>query len=59
MPVTVREKLPVPMLAGFVPVSVGVGFIRVTALEADLEVSATLVAVIVTVFGLGRVVGAV
>jgi hypothetical protein len=47
------------MLAGFVPASVGVGFIRVTALEVDLELSATLVAVMVIVFGFGSVAGAV
>ncbi len=59
MPVTVRVKLPVPMLAGFVPVSVGVEFMSVTALEAVLEVSAALVAVMVTVLGLGNAAGAV
>jgi hypothetical protein len=54
-----REKLPVPTLAGLVPVSVGVGLSRVTALEAVVELEAALVAVTVRVFGLGRLVGAV
>ena len=58
-PATVSEKLPVPMLAGFVPTSVGVGFINVTALVADFEASAALVPVTVTVFGDGRELGAV
>jgi len=58
-PVTVSKKLPVLMLAGFVPISVGVRFISVTALDADLEESAALVAVTVTVFGEGRELGAV
>jgi hypothetical protein len=59
VPLTVRLKLPVPMLAGFVPASVGVGFISVTALEALAELGAALVAVTVTVFGLGSEDGAV
>ena len=58
-PVTVSKKLPVPTLAGLVPISVGVGFISVTALDADLEESAALVAVTITVFGEGRELGAV
>jgi len=41
------------------PVSVGVGFQRVTAAEADLVVFAALVAVTLTVLGEGRVPGAV
>ena len=41
------------------PVSVGVGFQRVTAAEADLVVFAALVAVTLTVLGEGRVGGAV
>ena len=59
IPVRVRLKLPVPMLAGFVPTSVGVGFISITALEALAELVAALVAVTVTVFGLGSEDGAV
>ena len=58
VPARVRVKEPVGMLAGLVLVSVGVGLIRVTLLEADFEVSATLVAVMVMVFGVGRAVGA-
>ena len=57
-PVSVIEKLPVPVLAGVVPVSVGVGFRIVTALDALAEVTAELVAVIVSAFGAGRVTGA-
>ena len=59
LPVTVREKLPRLVVAGEMPESVGVGLRRVTALEEDLEASAELVAVMVTVFGEGRVAGAV
>jgi len=59
VPETAREKLPVSMLAGFVPISVGVGFIKVTALEAVAEVEAALVALTVTLLGLGSVDGAV
>ena len=59
VPVSVIEKLPVPVLAGFVPTSVGVGFKIVTALDALAVVVATLVAVIVSESGLGKVAGAV
>jgi hypothetical protein len=55
----VIEKLPVPVLAGFVPASIGVGFKIVTALDALAEVLAALVAVIVNAFGFGREAGAV
>ena len=58
VPVRVMEKLPVPVLAGFVPTSVGVGFRIVTAMEALADVEAALVAVIVKAFGLGSVAGA-
>jgi len=58
-PLTVREKLPRLVEAGEMPERVGVGLRRVTALEADLEVSAALVAVTVTLLGEGGVVGAV
>jgi hypothetical protein len=57
--VSVIEKLPVPVLAGFVPLNVGVGFKIVTALDALAEVTAALVAVMVNAFGLGREAGAV
>jgi len=59
VPVIVSEKLPVPMLAGLVPTSVGVGFMSVTTPEALAEVAAALVAVMVTVFGVGSAEGAV
>ena len=58
LPVMVSEKLPVPTLAGFVPLRAGVGLRRVTALEAVAALEATLVAVIVSVLGLGRDDGA-
>lgn len=58
LPVMASEKLPRLVEAGEMPESVGVGLRRVTALEEDLEVSAELVAVMVTVFGEGRVAGA-
>ena len=59
VPVSVIEKLPVPVLAGLTPTSVGVGFKIVTALVPLDEVVATLVAVIVSESGLGNVAGAV
>jgi hypothetical protein len=59
VPVTASEKFPVPTLAGFVPESVGVGFKIVTALEEAAEVKAALVAVTVSVLGVGSVDGAV
>jgi hypothetical protein len=58
LPVRASEKLPVPMLAGFVPVREGVGFKTVTALEEFVELEAMLVAVIVRVFGVGSDDGA-
>lgn len=58
-PLMVSEKLPVPMLAGLVPVRVGVGFMSVTALDALEELEAALVAVTVTEFGVGTAAGAV
>ena len=59
LPVMVRLKLPVPTLAGFIPASAGVGFMSVMTLEALAELEAALVAVRVTVFGLGSELGAV
>ncbi len=59
LPVMASEKLPVPTLAGFVPLRTGVGLSRVTALEALAELEATLLAVIVTVLGFGSDDGAV
>jgi hypothetical protein len=56
----VREKLPVPTLAGFMPLRAGVGLRTVTVLEAVAALEATLVAVIVivSVLGLGSDDGA-
>jgi hypothetical protein len=59
LPVMVREKLPRLVEAGEIPVRTGVGFISVTELVEDLEVSAELVTLMVTVLGDGREVGAV
>jgi hypothetical protein len=59
VPVRVIEKLPVPVLAGLIPESVGVGFKIVTALDALAELDAALVAVTVSAFGFGSVAGAV
>ena len=59
LPVTARVKLPVPTFAGFVPTSPGVGLSKVTSLDAFAEPEATLVAVMVSVLGLGSDQGAV
>ncbi len=59
LPVTVSVKLPVPTLEGLMPVRTGVGFRSVTLLEPLTEMSATLVARTVSVFGFGKVAGAV
>ena len=59
LPVTVREKLPRLVEAGEMPVRTGVGFMSVTELVEDLEVSAELVALTVRMLGDGRVAGAV
>lgn len=53
------EKLPVPTLAGLMPVNSGVGFKSVTLLGPLAEESAALVARTVTVFGFGSAAGAV
>src|SRR5215469_2926854 len=58
VPVSVSEKLPRFVVAGEMPVSVGVGFQRVMAAEPDLVESAALVAVTLTVLGEGGPVGA-
>jgi len=52
-------KLPVPTLAGLMPVRTGVAFKTVTVLVPDTVVDAELVARIVKEFGLGKVAGAV
>jgi hypothetical protein len=59
VPVIVMLNAPVPVLDGVMPATVGVGFNRVTALEAVAEDDAALVAVRVTVFGEGSEAGAV
>jgi hypothetical protein len=59
LPVRVREKLPRLVEAGEMPVRTGVGFMSVTELLEDLEVSAELVALMATLLGDGREVGAV
>lgn len=59
LPVRVSVKLPRFVEAGEMPVRTGVGVSRVMVLEADLEESATLVAVSVTVLGFGTVAGEV
>jgi hypothetical protein len=58
LPVTVSVKLPTLVAAGEIPANVGVAFHNVTVLEPDLLVSAALVAVTVTVFGEGKLAGA-
>jgi hypothetical protein len=59
VPVIARVKDPVPVLDGVMPAIVGVGFNRVTALEALADEDAALVAVIVMLFGEGSEAGAV
>jgi hypothetical protein len=59
MPVTVRENVPMPTLAGLMPARIGVGLSRVTALEPTALLSAELVARMVTVLGFGSAEGAV
>lgn len=59
LPVMVREKLPRFVEAGEIPVRTGTGLRSETALVADWVVSAALVALMVTVFGVGSVAGAV
>jgi hypothetical protein len=58
LPVTVIVKLPRFVDAGEMPLNVGVGFHSVTEAELDFVGSAPLVAVTLTLFGEGRVVGA-
>ena len=57
-PVRVREKLPRLVEDGEMPVRTGVGFMRVTALVEDFEVSAAEVALMVTELGEGSATGA-
>ena len=57
-PLSVREKFPMPTLAGLMPVSTGIGFSRETLLESLAVKSAALVARIVTVAGFGKIAGA-
>ena len=58
-PVTVREKFPVPMLAGLMPLNIGMGFRMETLLEPLALESAALVARIVTEAGFGSAAGPV
>jgi len=58
LPLTVNEKFPVFVDVGLIPLITGIGFIRVTALVPVAEESAALVALTVTVLGLGKVAGA-
>ena len=58
VPVSVIEKLPVPVLAGLVPTNVGVGFKIVTALDPLADVVATLDADTVNASGFGSIAGA-
>jgi hypothetical protein len=58
-PVTVKEKFPVFVEAGLMPVMTGVGFHSVTLLVSLAVASAALVAFTLTVFGLGKLAGAV
>jgi hypothetical protein len=58
LPVTVSVKLPRLVADGEMPVRMGVGLRRVTALLADLVESAELVAVMEMVLGVGGAPGA-
>ena len=59
LPVRVMAKAPVEKLGGMTLASAGTGFKSVTELVPVTLESAALTAVIVTVFGLGRVAGGV
>jgi len=59
LPVTVREKFPVLVVVGLIPVITGVGFHSVTLLVPLAVASAALVAFTLTVFGFGKLAGAV
>ena len=59
LPFTVIEYAPTGTLVGFTEASVGYGFGIVTVTLADVVGLAVLVAVKVTVLGLGRVAGGV
>src|ERR1700722_17120599 len=59
LPASVNENVPAVIEEGATEVRTGIGFWRVTALVPCCVVSAVLVAVIVTVLGVGRAVGAV
>jgi len=58
LPLTVSEKFPVFVVVGLIPLTTGIGFIRVTALVPAAEESAALVALTVIVLGLGKPAGA-
>src|SRR5665213_2767231 len=59
LPFSVMEKAPMGILVGFTDASVGYGFRIVTVTLADLAGLAVLVAVTVTVLGIGRAGGGV
>ena len=58
LPLTVRVKLPVLVEVGVMLERTGMGFQSVTAAVAEMEVSATLVAVMEMVLGEGSAAGA-
>ena len=58
LPVTVSRNGPTPMLLGLTALNTGVGFTSVIVADAFLLGSATLVAVTVTVLGVGTIPGA-
>src|ERR1700690_887228 len=57
-PPILRVKLPTGRNVGLKFCIVGIGFWRLTGLVAERDLSATLVALIVTEFGAGRIIGA-
>ena len=59
LPVTVKEKFPVLVEVGLMPVITGVGFHSVTLLVPLAVASAALVAFTLTVLGFGKLAGAV
>jgi hypothetical protein len=58
LPVSVKPKAPVDIEAGATAFKTGIGFCSVTVLLLAFVASAALVAVIVIVFGVGKLIGA-
>jgi hypothetical protein len=56
-PVTTRVKAPTPIVPGVTDPTTGIGFCKVTTLDATAEALLVLTASIVAVLGLGRVAG--